>query len=377
MEGEVLKFDELDMGAFNTISNPEEDQEIEKINNEVSDQEEVSVPKVEKPKKEEKPEEEVAEEDKEIEEDNSDPESSDDDGDSSPSLYSSLAKVLAEEGLLPSFNEEDQKLETKEDFIEAFRKEIKNSEYAGLNETQRKYLEGLGNGIPEDDVRQQITIESQLNNITEDEIKSNQELRKQIILNDFILKGYNKEKAEKLTQRSFDIGEDESDALEAMNDVKGFYQKEYDRKVKEAQDAKKQAEEQSAKQLEDLRKTITEFKEVIPGVKVSEKDKTKIYEMATKPVAQLQNGTYINALMKAKIEDPVNFEAKLNYLFYITKEFKDFDIIKKTQKSKATKELSDFVKGNTFTPSGSSSTDNLDFDPYKSGFSSDVINNIK
>lgn len=373
---EAMSFDELDMDAFNIISEPEEDQDVEKIkDNKVSDQEEVIPTTEEAPIEEDKPEEEVAEEDdKNKEEVDSD---SSDDGDSSPNLYSSLAKVLAEEGLLPSFNEGEKKLETKEDFIEAFREEIKNSEYAGLNETQKKYLQALESGIPEQDVKEHLNIETQLNSITPEEIKSNENLRRQIILNDFVLKGYNKEKAEKLTQRSFDIGEDESDALDAMNDVKGYYEKQYNDKLKQADDAREEAKKKSEQQLEDLRKTITEFKEVIPGLKITEKDKNKIYELATKPVAQLDNGTYINALMKAKVEDPVNFEAKLNYLFYITNEFKNFDIIKKTQKSNATKELNDFVKGNTFVPSGNSSTQDLDYDPYKSGFSADVINNIK
>ncbi len=364
----AIEFDELEMEAFGFIEPQEEgDQEnIEnkEIENPDGDQEE--------PVEKEVPnEEEVADGEESQEEGEPD---SDENGESSPSLYSSLAKVLAEEGLLSSLSE-DSKVETVDDLVEAFRKEIKNNEYSNLNENQKKYLKGLEAGIPEPVVQEQLSIEAQLNSITPDELKANTDLRRQIILNDFVLKGYSKDRAEKLTQRSFDIGEDESDALDALDGVKGFYQKEYERKIQEAETVKAEAAKKYQEDLENLKKTITEFNEVIPGLKISEKDKIKVYETATKAVGEY-NGKPINAVMKAKLEDPINFESKLNYLFYITDGFKNFNKVKQSVKTKAVKELDDLVKGNTFIPSGSQAMRNLDADPLNKGFSKELIDNI-
>ena len=290
--------------------------------------------------------------------------------------YSSLATALAEEGVLPSFNPEKDKIQNVEDLIEAFRKEIKNNEFKDLTPEQKEYLEAIRTGVKPDVYQQYKSAEQQLNEITDAEISENQELRKQLIVADFLEKGIPKEKAEKLAQRSIDIGEDEADAKEALSSLKQLQLQKIELEKAQAIKAKQDAEEQNKKELQTLKDTINKQTEIIPGIKLTDKVKSEVFEQATRPAAQLPNGTYINAVMKAKLEDPVGFETKLNYLFYVTKGFSDFSKIATTQKSKAVRELDDFVKGNTFIPSGKAATGNLDYTPNLDGFDPNEIARI-
>ena len=84
-------------------------------------------------------------------------------------------------------------------------------------------------------------------------------------------------------------------------------------------------------------------------------------------------------IKRVQLLNPIEFEAKLNYLFYITKGFKDFSKIATSQKTKAVKELDDFVKGNTFVPKGSGIGNNFDYtpEPLKGGFDASIIENIR
>lgn len=295
---------------------------------------------------------------------------------SSPgNLYSSLAKFLNEEGLLPTYDPEKSKFESKDDFVEAIKESIKTSEFADLTESQKKYLQAVRSGIQPEQAYESVAALENLNTITKADIETNDVLRKELIFNDFIQKGYSKEKAEKLTQRSIDIGEDLDDSLEALESIKATVQKEYEANLKAANEAKLKAKQENDAQLEKLKETITKMDNFIPNYKVSEKDKQKIYEQAVKPI-QLEDGRVVNAVVKARLDNPVEFEAKLNYLFYITKGFKDFNIIKNKVTTSAVKELEDKIRGNTFIPSGSASTEHLDFDPYNSALTPDIIDNI-
>jgi hypothetical protein len=358
----VLKFDDLDMEAFNSIPS----QEIE----EPLKEEEKEIEIIDDKKAEEVIPEKVG--DTSNEEENS----SDDETSSQPSLYSSLAKVLAEDGVLPSITESD-KIKTVEDLISALKQEIKNNEFADLTEEQKLYLEAIRTGVDPSQFQQQQSNYLQLKSITEEEIESNEELRKQLIYADFKLKGYDDAKASKLTQRSIDLGEDLQDAMEALEILKVQQEQEIKLRIEQEKEAKEKALKEQEQQIIKFKETLFNSKEIIPGVKVTPQIAEKVFNQAVKPV-QLKDGRYVNEMTKARIENPIEFEAKLNYLFYITKGFSDFSKIAQTQKSKAVKELDDFVKGNTFAPKASDMGNNFDYTPkeLKGAFDESIIKNI-
>lgn len=367
-----MQFDELDMDAFAQLPDP-----IESENTPVNEEEE-EVEITEEPVKE-KPDKPVAEEEdpEKVGTEEEEDETSDEDGKSQPSLYSSLAKVLAEEGVLPSLSDEDP-IQSVDDLVNAVRKEIKQNEFADLTEEQKSFLQAIRSGVPFEEVKQQQSAYQNLQTITREEIEGNDALRKSLLVADFKTKGYSDEKAQKLAQRSIDIGEDVEDAVEALEGLKLEQKKLIDQQIKQAE-ADKQAKQQ--KYNEDLKKfkqTLDSTTEIIPGVKITPQVAQKVFEQATKPVP-LKDGRYVNEMAKARLENPIEFEAKLNYLFYITKGFSDFSKIAKSQKTKAVKELDDFVKGNSFTPKASDMGDNYDFTPkeLEKGFDEALIQNIR
>jgi hypothetical protein len=298
---------------------------------------------------------------------------------SQPTLYSSLAKVLAEEGVLTSFDPEKTKVETTEDLINVIRETIKQNELADLTEEQRLYLDAIRTGLPAQEVAQEQSFLQQLESITGDELEENQELRKQIIVSDLLNKGIPQEKALKLAQRSIDIGEDVADATEALNELKTFQKQQMQVKLDAEKARKAQEVEEAKQQLLKFKDAVMNTKEIIPGLKINNKVAEKVFEQAVKPVHQLPNGQMVNAVVKAKIDDPIGFETKLNYMFYITKGFTDFSKIATTQKSKAVQELDDLVRGNTFAPRASQMGGNLDYLPEElvGAFDSSIIDNMR
>jgi hypothetical protein len=356
-----LKFDELEMSIFSSIA-PEAEEEEEQ-------EEEVIVPPIEKnkPIEEETPEA-VDGDDEGEEQDN--PDTEEEEASSSQSaLYSSLAMALKEEGLFPSL-ESEKDIKSVEDLIEAFQKEIKSNEFADLTETQKEYLQAVRAGVPHEEIKQHLTTSNQLSSITEEELAENEDLRKQLILQDFLIKGYSQEKANKLTQRSLDLGEDVSDAKEALDSIKEYDKVEFQKQVVEQQKIVETRRLQEEAQLQEFKKSVLETKEIIPGVSISPAMAQKVYEQATKIVDKTDSGAPVNALMKARITDPIGFETKLNYLFYLTKGFSDFSKIERSQKRKAIEELDNVIRGNTVLGEEISKK-NI------SSFSHDIINNIK
>lgn len=354
----AFALDPIELGIVDA-PDPKEEQEDIEIENKVNlDNSEDSNP------------ERVAVEDTDVKDTN------DSEGDS-PNPYSSLALALAEEGVLPSFDNTKDKVQSVDDLIEIFKKEIKSNEYKDLTDEQREYLDAIRSGVPPEVYTQGKSALNELSSITQEEIADNEVLRNQLIIQDFVAKGVNQAKAEKLAQRSADIGEDENDALEALESLKEIQKYQFEQsQLKHKADIEK-LKQDSDMQIKTLQKTINETKEIIPGMSLTDKVKQRVFEQATKPVAQLQNGQYINAVAKAKMEDPIAFETKLNYLFYVTNGFSDFSKITTSQKSKAVRELDDLVKGNTFIASGAAATKNLDFTPDLDGFDPKFINNIK
>lgn len=348
----------FDMSVFSPVDaqTPEEVTETEKIIDSStegatsSDLEETTASTVKEEGAEEVQEEIVATEDETDKTDDGEESSS------SPGIYSSLANVLQDQGILSSLDP-DTKINSAEDLINAFNTELEKREFADLTDDQKQYLTALRSGIPAQDVQSHMSLMQELSSIDEGLLEQNAELRVELIKEDFLRQGMSSERAEKLAKRSVEIGEDIQDAKEALNSLKVLEQKGYEAKIQAAKD--KQAAEAKAFQdsLDALKKTVTETKEIIPGFKINEKQKDMLFEQMTKPVGKMGN-QLINAVQKARMDNPVDFEIKLNYLFQVTKGFTDFSSIVKTAKSKAVEDLEKVVKSQNFkSPGGSGAVD--------------------
>lgn len=280
-----------------------------------------------------------------------DDDSSDDKGSSSQNIYSSLASALAEEGVISTLDNVE-KVKSVEDLFNIIKEEIKKNELADLNEEQREYLKAVRSGVAPQVHSDYTSTLKQLDTISDKELEDNVDLRKSLIVQDLINQGMNPEKADKIAQRSIDLNEDLEESKEALKSIKVKAKEEYDNILKAQQQKILDAKAKEEQDLKVLKDTLYKEQEIIPGIKINENVKQKVYEQMTKIVGKSKTGQPLNALTKAREDDPVSFTIKMHYLFNATDGFKNFDKILKSQKSKAVQDLEATLRKTTFVGSG-------------------------
>lgn len=253
-------------------------------------------------------------------------------------FYSSMATACVEDGIFPDLDEEFLKtVKDAEGFKEALNKQMK----AMLDERQRMISEALEYGVEPDDVRKYQNVLEYIDNISEDAIKEEGEagiaLRKKLIYNDYLNRGFSEERAKKYTQRSFDQGTDIDDALDAKLSNKEFYSSQYENIVEQAKKQAGQEALEEKKRAESVRKTIMETEEPFEGVKLDKATRQRVFETISKPVYKDKDGNMYTALQKAQHDDEEGFIRKLGYIFTLTDGFKNLDGLVKGKVQKETK----------------------------------------
>lgn len=271
-------------------------------------------------------------------------------------FYSSIAKALADESIFPDLDEETiESIKTPEDFADAVEKQVQ----ARLDERQRRIDAVLNADVEPDEVRRFEQTLNYLDSIQEDHLKDESDkgenLRKQLIFQDFINRGYSRERAQREVKKSFDAGTDIEDAKEALDSNRDFFNEKYDDLVKDAQEQAKAEQEKLKKEANELKKSLLEDKEVFAGIQLDKTTRQKAYEAVTKPIAKDEDGEYLTAIQKYERDNPVEFRKKLGVLFTMTDGFKDID---KLVKGKVRKEVKSSIRelehklSNTTRPSG-------------------------
>lgn len=244
-----------------------------------------------------------------------------DEGDgASPNIYSSIADALRKDDIFPNFTDEEiEAVKTPEDFAELFRKAIK----AGEDERVTRVNEALDNGVKPDTVKMYEETIQYLDSITEEGItaegEEGEELRKHLIYNDLVNRGYSQEKALKEIEKSFKSGSDVDDAKDALEALKKFYSDGYDNIQKEA---KKRADEYKAsqkKQSEDFRKLVLEDEIKLGDTVLDKKTCQKVFDAVSKPIHKDEKtGQLLTAVQKFQKEHPLEFLKQLGMWFVLT-----------------------------------------------------------
>lgn len=257
-------------------------------------------------------------------------------------FYSSIASALKEEGILSDLDDETlSKIESPEDFAGAMEAQLK----AQLDERQKRIDEALQVGIEPDEVRKYEGTISYLNTITEDAIidesAEGEKLRKQLIFQDFLNRGFSKERAQRETQKSISSGSDVEDAKEALASNKEYFKQEYDNIIAEAREAEEAEKARLKKEAADLKKAILEDKEVFEGLELDKTTREKVYNSISKPVYRdPETGEYLTAVQKYERDNRPDFLKKLGVLFTLTDGFTNLDkLVKPTAKKQVRKSL--------------------------------------
>lgn len=242
-------------------------------------------------------------------------------------FYSSIAKALKEEGIFPDLDEETaDKIKAPEDFAEAVEKQIQ----ARFDERQKRIDEALNASIEPSEIKRYENTLSYLNSLQDsaisDETDKGEKLRQQLIFQDFINRGYSKERAQREVQKSFNSGTDIEDAKEALASNKEFFQNEYDNLVKEAQEEEKREAQERKEQAEKLKKSILEDTKVFGDIQVDKATRQKVFDNISKPVYKdPETGELFTAIQKYEMENRTEFLKNVGLLFTLTDGFKNLD----------------------------------------------------
>lgn len=325
-----------------TQETPPEQQENKETNNKENNQENIQEPHINNEETTEvdaenlfdEPEG-VGSEDKEKEDTNSEKVST---SPNSKNFFSSIAKAFAEEGIFPDLNEDEvANIKTAESFRELIDKQIQSQ----LDEKQKRIDEALNIGIEPDDIRKYENTLSYLDEVSEDklteETTEGEELRKRLIYQDYINRGFSQERATKEVKRSIDSGNDIEDAKEALNSNKEYFKTQYDKLLNDAKEEQKKYEQERKNQAEQLKKSIIEEKKVFGDIEVDKSTRQKIFDNLSKPVYKdEETGTYMTALQKYQHDNPNEFIKNVSTIFTLTDGFKNLN---KLVKGKVNKEI--------------------------------------
>ena len=272
-------------------------------------------------------------------------------------FYSSIAKALKEDGVFPDLDDESLKsIVNPEDFAAIVEKQIQQK----LDDKQKRIDEALTVGVEPTEIKKYENSISYLKSITEDAIKNEaaegEQLRKQLIFQDFINRGYSKERATREVQKSLNTGTDIEDAKEALQSNLDYFTEEYEDLINDAKEAQKAADAARAAQMENLKTTILSADKTFTDIQINQATRQKIFDNIAKPVyTDEKTGEKLTAIQKYERDNRVDFLKNISMVFTLTDGFKNFDGL---IKNKVRKELNKGIKELEHTINNTSRTTN-------------------
>ena len=254
-------------------------------------------------------------------------------------IYSSIAKALKEEGIFPDLDDEVlSKVKEPEDFRDLVEQQIK----AGLEERQKRIDEALNYGIEPTEIKRYESTLNFLDSVKEenitDESDKGEELRKNLIFQDFINRGYSRERATREVQKSFNAGTDIEDAKEALKSNTEYFKGKYDDLIEDAKLEAQKEEENRKEQANKLKESILNEKNILGDLSIDKPTRQKIYDNISKPIYKdPETGEYYTAIQKYEKDNRVDFLKYLGLIFTLTDGFKSLDGLVKGKVKKEVK----------------------------------------
>nr|DAD82358.1 MAG TPA: hypothetical protein [CrAss-like virus sp. ctcfK29] len=261
------------------------------------------------------------------------------DGTSPNNFYSSIANACAVDGIFPNLDDETIK---KAVDAESFSNLIEAEVNARFDEKQKRISQALENGVEPTDIKKYESTLNYINTITDaaiaEESEKGEQLRYNLIYQDFINRGMTPDKAKKFANRTVDAGTDVEDAKEALLSNKEFFSNAYNKMLQDAQlkaDEDKAEREKNAKELE---KSLMKDKQLFGDMEISNDIRKKAFDSVSKPVYKdPETGDYMTAIQKYESEHRAEFLKYTGLIFAMTNGFKDFDSFAKGKVKKEVK----------------------------------------
>lgn len=274
-------------------------------------------------------------------------------------FYSSIANALVEDGIFQDLESKSvNDIKSSDDFAEYISEQVRLQ----LDERQRRIDEALGYGVEPSEIQKYESYLRTLDSITEDALEAEtadgENLRKNIIYQDYINRGFSKERAVREVERSINSGSDIEDAKEALQSNIEYYNSVYselieDNKLKAEKDLKEQEQ-----QTEAFRESILNEKEAFGEIPLDKTTRQKVYDSIMKPIyTDPDTGERLSAIQKHERTNRTDFLKNLGLVYVLTDGFKKLDGLVggkvKKEVKKGLKELENTINNTSRNTSGS------------------------
>lgn len=261
------------------------------------------------------------------------------DGTSPNNFYSSIANACAVDGIFPNLDDETIK---KAVDAESFSNLIEAEINARFDEKQKRISQALENGVEPTDIKKYESTLNYINTITDaaiaEESEKGEQLRYNLIYQDFINKGMTPDKAKKFADRTVDAGTDVEDAKEALLSNKEFFSNAYNKMLQDAQQKADEEKAERVKNAKELEKSLMKDKQLFGDMEISNDIRKKAFDSVSKPVYKdPETGDYMTAIQKYESEHRADFLKYTGLIFAMTDGFKDFDSFAKGKVKKEVK----------------------------------------
>lgn len=262
----------------------------------------------------------------------------DDSNSPNKNFYSSIAAAFSEDGIFPDLDDETiSKIKGPEDLADIVEKQIQSK----FDERQRRIDEALNAGMEPDEIKSYENTISYLDDIKDDDITAENEnsenLRKRLIYQDFINRGWSKERAQREVTKSFNAGTDIDDAKEALTSNKDFFKGQYNSLLDEARAVEQEEIQRTKEEAAQLKKSILEDKKVFGDVEIDTATRQKIFDNVSKPIYRDEDGNYLTAVQKYQVENKADFLKNLGIIYTLTDGFKNLEGLVKSKVNKEVK----------------------------------------
>jgi len=256
------------------------------------------------------------------------------------------AKLLVDEGVLPNLDLSafDGSAESlKEAMIEEILGAV-DMYKDSLPPRIKAFINNYEDGVPLDKLVQFDKTETEIDSLTAEKLEDDASLQKKVV-GDYLRKTtkFSDSRINRMVEGYEDSGELEEEAKSSLVELKTMIASEKAEELKQIQYNRKVEEDTRKRDLTVLEDRIRTTKEIIPGLQVSDKVKKNMFASMTQPVGYDQHGRPVNRIVAARMDNPVEFEMKLHYLFEITKGFTDFNKIAEKGRKDASKQFEEAV----------------------------------
>lgn len=254
-------------------------------------------------------------------------------GDSSANqFYSSIANALREDGIFENIGDVDlDEITDADDFRALFEQEIE----ARLSSSEKEIKDALTHGFQPDEIVKYQNMINYLEGINEEAITDESEegelLRRRLIFQDYINRGFSQERALKEVDKSVAASTDIDDAKDALEENIRFYKDAYNEELNSRKAAEKAQRDAIIKQTKELETMILSNGELFEGVKLDKQMRNKIFDTVSKPSVKGKDGKKYTKLQAYQMENPNDFIYKIGALFELTDGFKNIDKLVKTK----------------------------------------------